>query len=103
MEFVSGLLWGSGISLGFCVGLVTWAIVKAGMDKVLGVSRTVRDINERSIAALERRNELTVETNNAIWAVVEAMVAASPAAEIEVSDDRQLALNRHGTTKCNRH
>jgi len=69
MQFLSGFMWGSGLSLGICVGLVAWVFLRTLTQKVLGITEewdSIRDHNRKSIAALEARNELTEETNIAI-------------------------------------
>jgi len=66
MEFISGLLWGTGLSLGICVGLVTWVFLRTAVNWLLGIT-SKRDaaerLDENYLAALQYRNVLTIETN----------------------------------------
>ena len=80
MVFVTAFLWGTGISLGMCVGLVAWAILRP-MTPGYGV---VREVDRISLEALNERNRLTEETNKSIkriadglWPVVLGEVAGN--------------------------
>ena len=66
MTFVESFLWGSGFSLGTCVGLVAWVFLRTWVNRICGVAEqwdTQVTFNEKSLNALEERNGLTVETN----------------------------------------
>ena len=67
MEFISGLMWGTGLSLGICAGLVTWVFLREGVNRLLGVTsyerNTFRQFNKQSLEALSERNRLTCKTN----------------------------------------
>ena len=56
MIFVTALLWGAGISLGMCVGLVAWAFLRP-------LIATEKEVFDASLAAFIERNRLTVQTN----------------------------------------
>jgi hypothetical protein len=56
MVFVTALLWGTGISLGLCVGMVTWAVLCPLVVKH-------KELFDASLDALQERNRLTVEAN----------------------------------------
>ena len=67
--FVESFLWGTGLSLGLCVGLVAWAFLRHGVHKVLGIDdqwETQREYNRESLDCLKERNRLTVVTNEII-------------------------------------
>lgn len=62
--FLTALLWGTGLSLGMCVGFITWAIfrrviLKASYDTHLAIQR-------ESVELLQERNCLTVVTNKLV-------------------------------------
>jgi len=64
--FSSGLLWGSGLSLGICVGLVAWIFLREAANWLLGITAKLDrhlDSTLRSMALLAERNEMTRETN----------------------------------------
>lgn len=66
MQFVSGFLWGSGLSLGICVGLVAWVFLRTMANKICGIADDwyrLQQYNKASLAALVARNELTKVTN----------------------------------------
>ena len=63
MEFFSGLLWGTGISLGLCVGLVAWALLRTGLEVIGYIPRdneTSLSIHRKSLQCLQERNRLTI-------------------------------------------
>ena len=62
MEFISALQWGTGLSLGFCVGLVTWAIVRTKF--FASRDDTYLDVHRDSVDLLRERNRLTAEETN---------------------------------------
>ena len=55
--FLTAFTWGFGVSCGLIVGLVIWRAI----DFFLGGKPSQKDYNERSIDALEKRNETSVE------------------------------------------
>ena len=59
MIFLEAFLWGTGISLGMCVGLMTWGLIRP----MTPGSRVARSIDRKSIEALQERNILTIKTN----------------------------------------
>ena len=64
MEFISGLQWGTGLSLGFCVGLVAWVLLREGLNRLLGITCLLdehREFNRATLEALLSRNRLAVE------------------------------------------
>ncbi len=66
MEFILGLQWGTGLSLGFCVGLVVWMFLKVGVERLLGIPSLLDESRQFSLGtlrALLHRNRLTAETN----------------------------------------
>lgn len=66
MAFIDAFLWGTGFSLGICVGLLTWLFLRTVSEKILGIadhwSSSVQ-LQRDSLALLRERNSLTVETN----------------------------------------
>lgn len=67
MEFISGIMWGAGVSLGLCVGLVTWVFLRQATYWLLGItidSSEHRRFNRETLEALLERNALTQETNS---------------------------------------
>ena len=67
MAFLESFLWGTGLSLGICVGLVAWAFLRTGVYKLLGVTASLESnlqFNRESLAALQERNRLTCDTND---------------------------------------
>jgi len=77
--FVTGFLWGLGISLGAGIGLLVYILARDGLTWVTGQADTIQDIrhvNRASLEALQSRNELTVQ-------IIEKL------AEINDSLDRQ--------------
>jgi hypothetical protein len=69
MEFLSGLLWGAGLSLGCCVGLVAWVFLRTLAGWLLGHTEEcskLYELNLDSVAALRERNRLGAEQ---IWAL----------------------------------
>ena len=76
MIFLEAFLWGTGLSLGMCVGLVAWIFLKAAAYKILGIAADLErhlQLGVASLAALESRNELTVETNEWMESIAHAM------------------------------
>lgn len=66
MEFVTGFLWGAGLSLGLCVGLVAWVFLRTAVYRLLGItgeSEKHWEWNRTSVQLLHERNKLTHETN----------------------------------------
>lgn len=66
-EFIQASSWGTGLSLGFCVGLVTWMFLKEAVNRLMGVSATRDDsrrFNLLTLDALQERNRLTREETN---------------------------------------
>lgn len=55
-EFLSGLAWGAGISLGLCVGLVVWVFLRELTFRLLGISALTISKLDRIAAALEDRD-----------------------------------------------
>ncbi len=73
--FFTALTWGLGVSLGGAVGLLVFMIAKIGLDWVLGRAEAVErviDFHHKSLGALERRNNLTVEITEALRRIAEA-------------------------------
>jgi len=66
MAFVNALLWGTGLSLGICVGLLTWLFLRTASEKILGIAdhwSSSMQLQRDSVSLLRERNSLTVETN----------------------------------------
>jgi hypothetical protein len=66
MAFVNAFLWGTGLSLGICVGLVAWMFLRTAFGKVLGITEqwsSSLQLQRESLEALKLRNILTTETN----------------------------------------
>jgi len=78
MAFLSALAWGTGLSLGMCVGLVTWGLIRKTFGKALDIVDTVsnlernHELSRRSVEALIKRNELTEETNLELKRIADA-------------------------------
>ena len=91
--FCTALVWGLGVSLGAAIGLLAFMVAKEGMDWVLG-RRAIRIASElygdETLAALKRRNELTIQT-------VEQMVRGADATEeiARQSDELRRFLLKH--------
>lgn len=62
MVFITAFLWGVGISLGMCVGLVTWWLLRPLVNK-----------DDAYLAALQERNKLTVNTNEYLDRIADAL------------------------------
>lgn len=62
----TAFLWGLGASSGASVGLIAFLLFKESLDWVCGRSKAIRDLVAKyeadTLAALVRRNDLTVET-----------------------------------------
>jgi hypothetical protein len=66
MAFVNAFLWGTGLSLGLCVGLVAWLFLRTVSEKILGIAdhwSSSLQLQRESLAALTERNLLADETN----------------------------------------
>ena len=66
MEFMSGLQWGAGFTLGGCVGLVAWVFLREATNRLFGITRDNREhlqLTRASVELLEDRNRLTCDTN----------------------------------------
>ena len=62
MEFLRGFLWGTGVSLGLCVGLVVWIFLRTWAHWIVGISDELRfrkEHDRKCLAALEERNQLS--------------------------------------------
>ncbi len=73
MTFITAFLWGTGLSLGMCVGLVVWAWLR---PIVLGDRKdriTLREFNQKTLEALEARNDLTTSTNTTLGWIARAI------------------------------
>ncbi len=76
MIFLDGFLWGAGISLGFCVGLVAWLFLKTATYWVLGVTEELKEDREFSavtVRALLERNRLTKDTIDRLERIANAI------------------------------
>ena len=76
MTFIESFLWGSGFSLGFCVGLVAWVFLRTWANRVCGVADehgTILECHRKSVEALEERNLMTVETNELIERIADGI------------------------------
>lgn len=63
--FWTAVVWGLGVSLGASVGMMTFVMLATGLRllTMTKAAKTVAEINELSLAALNRRNELTEDQN----------------------------------------
>lgn len=76
MTFLTAFLWGTGLSLGLCVGLVAWVFLRTATYKLLGITEDLQkhvEISVKSLAALYERNDLTVKTNEALELIAERL------------------------------
>jgi len=74
MEFISGLMWGAGLSLGICVGLVVWVFLREALYGMLGITNRVnaaKQFNQETLAKLQERNDLTIQTIEALNRIAE--------------------------------
>ena len=84
LEFLSGFGWMAGAMLGLAVVAIPLAIMLEAARWVTGGSafrKSMEKNNEDSIAALKRRNELTVQQNDLAVRAVEQFVRVAEAAE----------------------
>jgi hypothetical protein len=69
MDVTAGFEYGTGLSLGFCVGLVTWIFLRTAVNWLLGITwkpdRHLR-IAVESLDVLYERNALTKDTISAL-------------------------------------
>ena len=75
-EFIQASSWGTGLSLGFCVGLVAWMFLKEAVHWLMGVPAKLDDsrrINLLMLDSLQERNRLTEETNELLERIAVAM------------------------------
>jgi hypothetical protein len=71
-QFWTAIIWGAGFSLGANVGVFVFVFIFTASRKVSDGVKTQRDVNERSIAALERRNEIGCEMVQSLTRLAEA-------------------------------
>ena len=75
-EFIQASSWGTGLSLGVCVGLVTWMFLKEAVNRLMGVPAKLDDsrrINLLMLDSLQTRNRLTEETNELLERIAGAI------------------------------
>ena len=75
-EFSQASSWGTGLSLGFVVGLVVWMFAKAAVNRLLGVPAIQADARRYALLtldALQTRNRLTEETNEYLQRIALAL------------------------------
>ena len=76
MIFLTAFLWGTGLSLGLCVGLVAWVFLKAAAYKILGIDvqwEMMRAYERECLGALQSRNDLTESTNVRLERIADAI------------------------------
>ncbi len=74
--FVEALLWGTGLSLGICVGLVAWIFLREATYRILGIHKIVDEARQHGIdclGALLDRNSIGATTNE-IWVRIENLM-----------------------------
>ena len=73
--FWTAFVWGLGASLGASVGLMSFVVLKCLWDMATKTKAAMRlnEINELSIAALTRRNELTEQQIEHLGVIAMAM------------------------------
>lgn len=79
MAFITALLWGTGLSLGMCVGLVAWAWLRPWITGEKQRDDAAFTYNVAVLEALQERNRLTVELINE----VERIADTARKAEVE--------------------
>lgn len=92
MTFLEAFLWGSGLSLGLCVGLVAWLFLKAAVYKLLGVDghwEAMRNCERAGLAALLSRNELTVDANGFLERIAQGVNWSSEDEDEDDEDDSE--------------
>ncbi len=65
MTFITAFLWGTGLSLGMCVGLIVWSRLRPWITDEPDYA-SVRAFNKATLLALEERNRLTGSQVNAL-------------------------------------
>jgi len=71
MVFIEAFLWGAGISLGMCVGLVAWALLRRVVTKP--TDDEWQTTNRLQLHSLQRRNSLTSDTNEYLKRIATAL------------------------------
>ena len=75
--FWNAFIWGLGVSSGGAIGLIGFVLTLWACQWVTGKAAMVarlKDFDERSLAALLERNELTTETNAALCDIAASLV-----------------------------
>jgi len=78
MTFVQGFLWGSGLSLGLCVGLVAWSFLADRLSERTGRWDSQLKLQRESLDALRERNELTIETSQRLGRIADNLERLTP-------------------------
>jgi hypothetical protein len=76
MIFLEAFLWGTGLSLGMCVGLVAWVFLRTAVNKLLGITEQLNkhvEIGVNSLLALQERNDLTISSNARLERIANAV------------------------------
>jgi len=73
--FWTAFIWGIGVSSGACFGLLMFFVLKTVLDWLMNTKQYKRleDYNERSVAALTRRNLLTEKQIDELARIADAM------------------------------
>ncbi len=73
MAFITAFLWGAGISLGLCVGLAAWLLIRPVVTRDKEDWSTIREYNRQSLVALYERNGMTSEMNEYLDRIANAL------------------------------
>ncbi len=87
MDFLSGLMWGAGFSLGCCVGLLAWSWLRAPGYRRMEDSQF--EYNVASLEALLQMNRLTVTMINALLPLAEIRDRLDWMENTEVDEDER--------------
>lgn len=77
--FLTALVWGLGVSVGASLGLMVFVLLFALSKPLMDTkaAKAAREVHELSLAALNRRNELTEEQIATLRRIAETMEEAN--------------------------
>ena len=73
MTFLTAFLWGTGLSLGLCVGLVAWAFLRPRISVSTSDWRLQHESNQLALNALLNRNRISEDMVDAVARIANAI------------------------------